>query len=276
MKTLICLCSFTIITLMISCSPKEDIKLEKSISEKIESTLKDIEPAMEYNYSKVNLAIPECRILTQNLETSYDVSEQITFEYDELNRLIKKAFYSDENLRRSNIFEYENQNLVKEFLREVHDASYIFSDGLLKEINLLADGVIGERTIWYYSNQLPNRMVIVNHKEEITVFNLVADQYGNIIETELILQNNQTPVDAFRTENKFDTNFNPYFNLLGFEDSDYFFSPNNRIEQKVFKNGVPQKVNESVTFQYDSNNFLLTKEENSGSTHSFEYVYECD
>lgn len=264
------------IIVLVACDKNEhkEPQIEKSVEEKIEELLTELEPPIEYDYIKEEVEMPDCKLQEIKFSASYETPNTSTVFYYEDGLLSKVELYYDDELSNFRFYtHHEDNTVVKVFADDsIQLYEYIHENSLLVTyIDYDDDNTVLVGKI-YYSNSLPNRLILINNNNEISVFNLISDQFGNILEVDLVWEWDKEPYTHYRYVHSFDNNFNPYYQLK-YYDHELLQGQNNEIHYQQFVDGVLMNEGKQKTFQYNDVGFLSMTVD---SSHTLEYIYECD
>lgn len=255
----------------------EESNVEIEIQERIEELISKLPPAHKYDFKKVELEIPPCRLIEERFTASYETDDTNHRYYYQNGVLSKVEHYVGGTLNNYKLYVHEGTNHVKVYSEDsVILDEYFYEDGLPIKRIFYDNGNVIAYGYSYYDNGLLNRSISAGINGEIFVLDYLSDKYGNIVESWGVWENDGPPSEEYRYFSKYDTNFFPYIGLpVEFENTDVW-GPYNEIEVKVYIDGELRSDNEEISLEYYDNRLVKTRVEDSGTIHQFDYVYDCD
>lgn len=270
---------FVIFFMFISCNkesnpePEELPKKELSLEEKIDSVFALLEPPIEYSYSREIPEVPPCKLIEVRFTATYETPEEVDKFYYEDGRLSKVEKYCDDKLSGTNYVIYEANSVKVLDSDSTITEEQINQNGLLTELIGYDKGEEQWSLSISYNNDLPNRYVFVSKEDGITVFDLVADRFGNILEAEIVWHEGKEPTKTYHYTSQYDDKFFPYMGVpYHWANQQQLGSINNEITSSSQIGDVFESFSHGDLL-YNSYGFLKTKIEDS---HKFIYTYQCE
>lgn len=232
---------------------------------------------------EVKLDSPTCKLISEELQTSYGKGQKVIFNYEQ-GKLIKKDFYYNDIYSSSKFFTYNSHGNVH--LRLSYDSyndrkdtigSYEFENDLLTSYihYNTADQSIQSKMEFEYENSKLKYVTTTNEEGQFK-FLVKTDNNGNPTSNELIERNYSIPDKKVIIMFEYDKKLNPYYRLPGHVDMEYF-SPNNLLKARTLVDGVEQKNSSEKVFEYYDNNLLhKSTDKFSQGFHILIYEYDCE
>lgn len=240
---------------------------------------KKIDPVIE----KIELDFPNCKLSSEEIQTSYGITEKVSYRYDQ-EKLVRRDFYYNNEYNSTKLFTYDDQNFVHLML--TYDSTYNTTDTIGHyefEDNRLTtfihynthDNSVLLKQEFEYENSTLKYVTTINDDGQYK-FIVETDDYGNPVKSELIEQDYSDPSQHVIITYEYDDKLNPYYKLPDFVGMK-FFSQNNIINSRSFIDGTEQKNNSEISFEYFDNKLpQISKETFGQGTHITTYEYICD